>query len=136
MRCQLDMRRSDGLFTRATWGARCGQSARRVLRGGTGTSDLVARSVPTHHNVQHSLLLEKVARRVQDTSVMRLLKMILKSTGAKGGPQGGGISPMLSNLHLTQVDRMLGKAIATTPRTKNPNVSKARFSEDLVGLVY
>ena len=34
--------------TRATWGARCGKSARRVLRG-RGTSDLVARLVPTHH---------------------------------------------------------------------------------------
>src|SRR5213596_2227400 len=29
-------------------------------------------------NVQHSLLLEKVAKRVQDDAVMRLLKMILK----------------------------------------------------------
>src|ERR1700739_2122260 len=38
-------------------------------------------------NVQHSVLLEKVARRVQDASVMKLLKMILKSTGAKGVPQ-------------------------------------------------
>ncbi|MGA7768932.1 MAG: hypothetical protein WCA27_22245, partial [Candidatus Sulfotelmatobacter sp.] len=36
-------------LTRATWGARCGKSARRVLRGGTGPSDLVARLVPTHH---------------------------------------------------------------------------------------
>jgi RNA-directed DNA polymerase len=32
-------------------------------------------------NVQHSLLLEKVARRVQDDAVMHLLKMILKATG-------------------------------------------------------
>src|SRR5260370_29003734 len=40
-------------------------------------------------NVQHSLLLEKVARRVQDDDVMLLLKMILKATGKKGGPQGG-----------------------------------------------
>ena len=36
-------------LTRATWGARCGKSARRVLRGGTGTSGLTARLVPTHH---------------------------------------------------------------------------------------
>jgi hypothetical protein len=35
-------------------------------------------------NVQHYLLLEKVARRVQDDDVMRLLKMILKATGKKG----------------------------------------------------
>jgi len=34
-------------------------------------------------NVQHSLLLEKVAKRVRDDEVMRLLKMILKATGKK-----------------------------------------------------
>ena len=48
--CSVDTP-SDGMtahLTRATWGARCGKSARRVLRGGTGTSDLVARLVPTH----------------------------------------------------------------------------------------
>ena len=107
--CGVDTPR-DGMtanLTRATWGARCGKSARRVLRGGTGTSGLTARLVPTHHNVQHSLLLEKVARRVQDASMMKLLKMILKSTGRKGVPQGGVISPMLSNLyHKYQVTRL------------------------------
>jgi RNA-directed DNA polymerase len=65
-------------------------------------------------NVQHYLLLEKVARRVQDDAVMHLLKMMLKVTGEKGVPQGGVISPLLSNLYLTEVDRMLEKAIATT----------------------
>jgi hypothetical protein len=35
-------------------------------------------------NVQHSLLLVKVAKRVRDDRVMRLLKMILKATGKKG----------------------------------------------------
>ena len=44
-------------------------------------------------NVQHSLLLEKVARRVRDDAVMHLLKMILKATGKKGVPQGGVITP-------------------------------------------
>jgi RNA-directed DNA polymerase len=61
-------------------------------------------------NVQHYLLLEKVARRVQDDEVMHLLKMMLKVTGEKGVPQGGVISPLLSNLYLTEVDRMLEKA--------------------------
>ena len=63
-------------------------------------------------NVQHYLLLEKVARRVQDDEVMHLLKMMLKATGKKGVPQGGVISPLLSNLYLTEVDRMLEKAIS------------------------
>ncbi|HTF64473.1 MAG TPA: hypothetical protein VK638_17460, partial [Edaphobacter sp.] len=45
-------------------------------------------------NVQHYLLLEKVARRVQDAMVLHLLKLILKATGEKGVPQGGVITPL------------------------------------------
>jgi RNA-directed DNA polymerase len=65
-------------------------------------------------NVQHAWLLKKVGRRVQDAAVMHLLKMILKATGKKGVPQGGVVSPLLSNVYLTEVDRMLEKAITTT----------------------
>jgi RNA-directed DNA polymerase len=86
-------------------------------------------------NVQHFLLLEKVARRVQDDEVMHLLKMMLKATGEKGVPQGGVISPLLSNLYLTEVDRMLEKAIATTRRGQYTNVQYARFADDLVILI-
>jgi RNA-directed DNA polymerase len=52
-------------------------------------------------NVQHYLLLEKVARRVQDAKVMRLLNLILKSTGKKGVPQGGVITPLTQKVILT-----------------------------------
>jgi RNA-directed DNA polymerase len=107
--------------------------AQAIVQGLTRIIDLDLRAY--FDNVQHALLLEKVARRVQDTSVMRLLKMILKSTGAKGVPQGGVISPMLSNLYLTEIDRMLEKAIATTRRGEYPNVQYARFADDLVVLI-
>jgi RNA-directed DNA polymerase len=86
-------------------------------------------------NVQHSLLLEKVARRVQDDAVMHLLKMILKATGKRGVPQGGVISPLLSNLYLNEVDRMLEKAVDTTRRGKSTNVQYARFADDMVILI-
>src|SRR5260221_13161811 len=42
---------------------------------------------------------------------------------------------MLSSLYLTEVDRMLEKAIATTRRAKYPNVQYARFADDLVVLI-
>lgn len=86
-------------------------------------------------NVQHSLLLEKVARRVHDDAVMHLLKMILKATGKKGVPQGGVISPLLSNLYLNEVDRMLEKAVETTRKGKSTNVQYARFADDMVILI-
>ena len=86
-------------------------------------------------NVQHSLLLEKVARRVHDDAVMHLLKMMLKATGKKGVPQGGVISPMLSNLYLNEVDRMLEKAVQTTRRGKSTKVQYARFADDMVILI-
>jgi RNA-directed DNA polymerase len=66
---------------------------------------------------------------------MGLLKMILKATGKKGVPQGGVISPVLSNLYLTEVDRMLEKAIATTRYGQYTYVQYARFADDLVILI-
>ncbi len=86
-------------------------------------------------NVQHYLVLEKVAKRVQDDAVMRLLKMILKATGKKGVPQGGVVSPLLSNLYLNEVDRMLEKAIDTTCNGKYTYIQYVRFADDLVILI-
>src|SRR6266568_9279964 len=59
--CVVDTPR-DGLttnLTRATWGARCGKSARRVLRGGTSTSGLTARLVPTHRGGLSGWLIKR-----------------------------------------------------------------------------
>ena len=118
--CGVDTPR-DGMtanLTRATWGARCGKSARRVLRGGTGTSDLVARLVPTHHSVPHAELMRSVARRVVDGAMLHLIKMWLEAPveetdergnkhrstrnrdEGRGSPQGSPISPLFSNLYM------------------------------------
>jgi len=42
--------------------------------------------------VRHDVLLGKVARRVNDDDVMRLLKLMLKALGKRGVPQGGNFS--------------------------------------------
>jgi RNA-directed DNA polymerase len=47
----------------------------------------------------------------------------------------GVISPLLSNLHLTEVDRMLEKATETTRSGKYTYVQYARFADDLVILI-
>jgi RNA-directed DNA polymerase len=86
-------------------------------------------------NVRHDQLLAKVARRIQDATLTRLLKQMLKSTGKKGVPQGGVISPLLSNLYLDEVDRMLEKAIAITRFGQYTRVEYARFADDMVLLI-
>src|SRR6202163_793367 len=104
-----------------------------IMEGKTRVIDLDLRAY--FDNVQHSLLLEKVAQRINDGEVMHLLKMMVKATGKKGVPQGGVISPLLSNLYLNEVDRMLERAIATTRRGKYTHVQYARFADDLVILM-
>ena len=60
------------------------------------------------------MLLSKVARRVSDSEVLRVLKLILKATGKRGIAQGDVLAPMLSNVYLTEVDLMLERAKAVT----------------------
>jgi RNA-directed DNA polymerase len=107
--------------------------AEAIVKGKTRIIDLDLRAY--FDSVQHSLLLEKVAKRVRDDDVMRLLKMMLKATGKVGVPQGGVISPLLSNLYLNEVDKMLEKAIETTRYKQYTAVQYARFADDLVILV-
>ncbi len=86
-------------------------------------------------SVRHDVLLAKVARRVKDPDVLALLKQMLKASGKRGVPQGGVISPVLSNLYLTEVDRMLERAKAVTRFHQYTALEYARFADDLVVLV-
>ena len=85
--------------------------------------------------VRHDLLLKKVAERVNDDHVMYLLKLILKASGVRGVPQGGVISPLLSNIYLNEVDKMLERAKEVTRRGRYTYIEYARFADDLVILV-
>jgi RNA-directed DNA polymerase len=87
-------------------------------------------------NIRHHLLLEQVGRRVRDAEGMHLLKMILKGNGSKGVPQGGVISPLLSNLYLNGVDGMMEKAREVTRRKGYDNVDYIRSADDMVILVH
>jgi RNA-directed DNA polymerase len=86
-------------------------------------------------NVRHHVVLAKVAQRVDDGDVMHVLKLILRASGKTGVPQGGVISPLLSNLYLNEVDRMLERAKEVTRHGKYTYLEYARFADDLVILV-
>src|SRR6266850_2873975 len=71
-----------------------------ITQGRTRVLDFDLRSY--FDNIRHHLLFEKVAKRVNDSEVMQLLKLLVKATGAKGLSQGGVLSPLLSNLYLNE----------------------------------
>jgi retron-type reverse transcriptase len=44
--------------------------------------------------IRHSVLLDKMAKRVQDPQVLHLVKQIIKAGGKLGVPQGGPFTPL------------------------------------------
>jgi len=104
-----------------------------ILEGKTYVIDFDLRSY--FDTIRHHIVLEKVARRVDDEAVLWLLKLLLEASGKQGVPQGGVISPLLSNLYLNEVDRMLERAKAVTRHERWTGVEYARFADDLVILV-
>ena len=107
--------------------------ARAIIQKKTRIIDIDLRSY--FDNVRHDRLLAKVARRVDDADVLHLLKLMLKANGRRGVPQGGVISPLLSNLYLNEVDKMLERAKETTQHGKYTSIEYARFADDLVILI-
>ena len=66
--------------------------------------------------INHDLLLEMLRRTIRDERVIQLIKSFLKSgmmkngvvvETAAGSPQGGNLSPLLSNIYLTPFDKEL-----------------------------
>jgi RNA-directed DNA polymerase len=102
--------------------------AQAIVREKTRVIDLDLKSY--FDNVRHDRLLAKVAKRVSDDDVMHLLKIMLKANGRYGVPQGGVISPLLSNVYLNEVDKMLERAKEATRYGKYTYIEYARFADD------
>jgi RNA-directed DNA polymerase len=107
--------------------------AEAVVRNKTRVIDVDLKAY--FDNVRHHILLSKIAGRVDDDKVMRLLKLILKASGERGVPQGGVISPLLANIYLNEVDKMLEKAKEVTRQGRYTYIEYARFADDIVILV-
>lgn len=85
--------------------------------------------------VRHDILLRKIAARVSDAEIMRLLKLILKSDAKRGVAQGSALSPLLSNIYLNEVDKMLEKAKEVTRGDGYQHIEYARWADDVIILI-
>lgn len=104
-----------------------------AIKGNTKCIDVDLKSY--FDNVRHHILMEKIARRINDKEIMHLIKLILKVGGKRGIAQGSPISPLLSNIYLNEVDKMLEKAKEVTKEGKYRHIEYARWADDLVILI-
>ena len=77
-------------------------------------------------DITHSVLLTRLAKRIQDPQVLAMLKQFLKSAGKRGIPQGSPLSPLIANLALTDLDNALDKGRNVT--------TYVRYLDDMVVL--
>ena len=103
---------------------------RSVLRRMTRVVDVdLSRYFDT---IRHSVLLDKIARRVQDPEVMRLVKQVIKASGKIGVPQGGPFSPLAANIYLNEVDWTFDAIRRKTAQGPYEAVNYHRFADDIV----
>lgn len=109
-------------FSDSSYGFRPGRSAHQAMKRAKGYFEegyiyVVDLDLEKYFDtVNHDLLIKMVRETVKDEAVITLIRKFLKSgvmvdglvsQTEQGTPQGGNLSPLLSNIYLTKFDRML-----------------------------
>lgn len=112
----------DATFSEHSFGFRPGRSAHQavalaqqyIVEGNNWVVDIDVEKF--FDNVNHDVLMGRVAKRVEDKRLLKLIRAYLNagmmengltSPTDKGTPQGGPLSPLLSNLLLDEFDKEL-----------------------------
>ena len=140
----------DSDFSESSYGFRRGRSAHQaveqarkyVTEGYRWVVDIDLEKF--FDRVNHDILMSRVARRVKDKRVLRLIRRYLKAGIMSGGvssprhegtPQGSPLSPLLSNIMLDDLDKELerrGHRFCRYADDCNTYVKSKRAAEDLM----
>ena len=109
-------------FSESSYGFRPGRSAQEAVRQarayvGEGRRWVVDLDLEKFFDrVNHDILMSRLARRIKDKRILRLIRRYLQAGMMEGGmvtqrregtPQGGPLSPLLSNILLDELDKEL-----------------------------
>jgi len=112
----------EATFSESSYGFRPGRNAHQAVKAAQqyvaeGRRVVVDLDLETFFDrVNHDLLMAKLAKKIEDERVLKLIRRYLEagmmaegvvSPRTQGTPQGGPLSPLLSNILLTDLDREL-----------------------------
>ncbi|MFC1679523.1 group II intron reverse transcriptase/maturase [Elusimicrobiota bacterium] len=112
----------DPTFSESSYGYRPGRSAHDAVSAGRGHVEAGYRWVVDldvekfFDRVNHDVLMARAARRVKDKRLLKLIRAFLNAgimvegvvqSRGEGTPQGGPLSPLLSNILLDELDQEL-----------------------------
>lgn len=117
----------------------CHTALKQIQRNWTGVKWIVEGDISSYFDsIDHTVLLEILREKIDDNRFIRLIEGLLKAGYLEdwkynktysGTPQGGVLSPLLSNIYLDRLDKYIGMAIKEFDKglRKAPNPEYARL---------